>query len=214
MARARPFRPVQFAASVADVGDRWEQVVEPRRLPNDRSQFVRYARSAARIAEWLRSGELELGELGFPAWGDGFLALVEVSDVSEGLGAPVGASAASGNLVNHFTRLLEATNCQLVPQAIEVSGDSAWLADPSLLEGRTLTAVGDMTCIVATRAFAAGRVGVARSQLLAALVPEGRARDFRAEPLEHAAAAPTHSVGPLVTTATRPVFWSLREFRP
>lgn len=184
MARVRPVKPMLFADHVNDAVERMTGLLAVPRLPGDRSQFVRFARAAARLAEWQRAGDIQSGESGWHRFGDGLLALVEVADVH---------AEPSSIKPDDLVRLIEATNAQLVPQTCLVKGDAEWIDHPSLLAGREVTALGDTLPWAAVKAFAGERVDHARSQLLTFLVPTD-------QPL------------PLIQAAPRLAGWSLQEF--
>lgn len=174
-----------FADHVNDAVERMTGLLALPRLPGDRSQFVRFARAAARVAEWQRAGDTVTGPADYLRVGDGILALVEVSDVlcDDTTAKP-----------EPLVRLIEATNAQLVAQTCTVCGDATWTADPATLAGREVKAVGDCAPFAAVKANAGDRQNHARSQLLAYLVPE------------------TCEPAPLGTVAPHVVGWSLKEF--
>lgn len=208
MVCVRPFRPARFADHVGDAWERWRAVVSPTRHPSDRSKFVCYARSAARLAEWRRAGDLVTGAPQFVRLGPGWLGLVDCTDI-EPTATPKQAE------VDHICRLLEATNCQVVPQLILVSGEGRW-SDPTCLDGHGLTPEGNQAPLAATLAFSGARSGTARSQLLAYLVGRspGPDWDFRAEPWEQDGRDPILSEGSPVSLELRPAIWPLQEYQP
>jgi len=176
-----------FADHVNDAVERMTGLLALPRQPGDRSQYVRFARAAARLAEWQRAGDLLVAEEGFHPIGPGVLALVELLDCVAPPDLPPTAFAEP-------LRLLEALNAQVTPQTCEVEGDGDWIADPSLLSARSIHPIGDTATYMAVKTNADGREGHARSQLLAYLVPSGQgARTARDE-------------------EPRLVGWSLKEF--
>ena len=169
MARVRPFKPMQFADHVLDAGDRLWTVISSPRQPGDRSKYVRFARAAAKMAAWLRDGDLVIAcEASFPSVeapkGLGRMALVEVEDVIQTV-------EVKPSEMDDHVRLLEATNCHLWAQTCVVEGDDSWLGDLTQVLARRVLAVGGQLQLAAAREFAGGRSGKARSQLLVNLFP-------------------------------------------